>query len=198
MNNLDSLRLFTHQQHEQRLREAGAERLARRRRRTPQRRRLLRMRINPAGVVAAAHTAPRPFKEHPMSTHISLMLAVDDATEAAAWYQRALGATQLWSLGGAVGLEIDGAAFFLREPTAGFVTPAANEKTTARVEFFVDDPDSFVRRAIEAGADSSADEVRDREAPWLIRRQAGFRDPSGHTWLIGDKSPLNPFPQPSP
>jgi len=46
MNNLDSLRLLTHQQHEQRLREAGAERLARRRRRTPQtRRRPLRMRI---------------------------------------------------------------------------------------------------------------------------------------------------------
>jgi hypothetical protein len=35
-NDLDSLRLLTHQQHEQRLREAGAERLARRRRRTPQ------------------------------------------------------------------------------------------------------------------------------------------------------------------
>jgi uncharacterized glyoxalase superfamily protein PhnB len=32
--------------------------------------------------------------------HISLMLAVEDAKEAAAWYKRALGATQLWSLGG--------------------------------------------------------------------------------------------------
>jgi hypothetical protein len=45
MNNLDSLRLLTHQQHEQRLREAGAERLARRRRRTPQTRRRPLVRI---------------------------------------------------------------------------------------------------------------------------------------------------------
>jgi hypothetical protein len=44
-NDLDSLRLLTHQQHEQRLREAGAERLAGRRRRTPQRGRRLPVRI---------------------------------------------------------------------------------------------------------------------------------------------------------
>jgi PhnB protein len=170
-HDLDSLRLLTCQRHEQRLREAGAERLARGLRRTPQRRRRLRMRIDPANGVGAAHTTPRPPEEHAISTHISLMLAVDDATEAAAWYQRALGVTQLWSLGGVVGLEIDGAPFFLHEPTTTLVTPAANEKTTARVEFFVDDPHSFVRRAIEAGADSAPDEVRDHEAPWGIHRQ---------------------------
>jgi PhnB protein len=132
-----------------------------------------------------------------MSTQISLMLAVRDATKAADWYKRALGATQLWSLGSVVGLEIEGAPFFLHEPTAGFVTPAANGNTTVRVEVFLDDPDTFVRRAVEAGADGSADEIRDHEAPWGIHRQGGFRDPYGHTWLVGDKSPLNPFPRPS-
>ena len=133
-----------------------------------------------------------------MSTQISLMLAVDDATEAADWYKRALGATQLWSLGSVVGLEIEGAPFFLHEPTGGFVIPGASGNTTVRVEVFVDDPDSFVRRAVAAGADGSADEMRDHEAPWGIHRQGGFRDPAGHAWLVGDRSPLNPFPQPTP
>jgi PhnB protein len=133
-----------------------------------------------------------------MTTHISLMLAVDDATEAAAWYERALGASELWSLGSVVALEIDGAPFFLHEPTAeGFVSPASGG-TTARVEVFVDDPDAFVRRAVEAGADGSMDEVRDHQTPWGVHRQGGFRDPCGHTWLVGDKSPLDPFPQGSP
>jgi PhnB protein len=133
-----------------------------------------------------------------VSIQISLMLAVDDATEAADWYKRALGATQLWSLGSVVGLEIEAAPFFLHEPTGSFVIPGPGGNTTVRVEVFVDDPDSFVRRAVEAGADGSADEMRDHEAPWGIHRQGGFRDPAGHTWLVGDRSPLNPFPQPSP
>jgi len=123
-----------------------------------------------------------------MPTHISLMLAVDDATAAAAWYEEALGATELWALGSVVGLAIDGAPFFLHEPTTDFVSPAGT--TTVRVEVFVDDPDTFVRRAVEAGADASSDPVRDHETPWGIHRQGGFRDPFGHVWLVGDRSPL--------
>ena len=38
------------------------------------------------------------------SMHISLMLAVPSAAAAAGWYKRALGATELWNLGGVVGL----------------------------------------------------------------------------------------------
>src|SRR5215467_901588 len=129
-----------------------------------------------------------------MSIHISLMLAVEDAPEAADWYKRALGATELWSLGSVVGLTINGEPFFLHEPTQGFVSPGAGGATTVRVEVFVDDPDRFVRRAVEAGADGSADAVRDHEAPWGAHRQGGFRDPFGHTWLVGDKTPLEPFP----
>jgi hypothetical protein len=48
---------------------------------------------------------------------ISLMLAVDDAQAASSWYRQALGAAELWSLGSVVGLQIDGAPFFLHEPT---------------------------------------------------------------------------------
>src|SRR5262249_26297979 len=51
------------------------------------------------------------------TVHISLMIAVEDAPAASAWYQRALGASVPWSLGGVVRLEIEGAPFFLHEPT---------------------------------------------------------------------------------
>jgi PhnB protein len=132
-----------------------------------------------------------------MTVQISLMLAVEDAQAAAAWYARALAATELWSLGSVVGLRIEGAPFFLHEPTGGFTSPAASGSTTVRVEVFVDDPDAFIARAVGAGADGSADGVRDHEAPWGTHRQGGFRDPFGHVWLVGDTSPLHPFPRDS-
>ena len=47
---------------------------------------------------------------------ISLMLAVPDAATAVAWYKRALGAVELWSLGSVAGLEIAGAPFFVGQP----------------------------------------------------------------------------------
>jgi uncharacterized glyoxalase superfamily protein PhnB len=125
-----------------------------------------------------------------MRTLISVMLAVDNATVAAAWYKRALGATELWSLGSVVGLAIDGAPFFLHEPTKDFASPAGT--TTVRVEVFVVDPDAFVGRAVEAGADGSIDPARDHEVPWGIHRQGAFRDPFGDVWLVGDTSPVEP------
>jgi PhnB protein len=122
---------------------------------------------------------------------ISLMLAVPDAQTATDWYRRALGATEMWNLGSVVGLEIEGAPFFLHEPTNnGFDSPMAIGTTTVRVEVFVDDPDAYIRRAIEAGADGTIDGIQDHETPWGRHRQGGFRDPFGHVWLVGDKSPL--------
>ena len=47
---------------------------------------------------------------------ISVMLAVRDAQVASAWYQRALGAAQLWSLESVVGLAVEGAVFLIAEP----------------------------------------------------------------------------------
>ena len=123
---------------------------------------------------------------------ISLMLAVPDATAAARWYAVALGATELWNLGGVVGLTMAGAPFFLGEPEGnGWDTPGSLGSRTVRVEVFVDDPDEFIRRAVAAGADGSVDEIRDHEAPWGVHRQGGFLDPFGHLWLVGDRSPLS-------
>lgn len=63
-----------------------------------------------------------------------------------------------------------------------------------RVEVFSDDPDAFIARAVAAGADGSLDAIKDHQAPWGVHRQGGFTDPFGHVWLVGDKSPLTPFP----
>ena len=126
---------------------------------------------------------------------ISLMVAVPHAAVAVEWYRTALGATELWNLGSVVGLEVQGAPFFLAEPVSnGWETPGAIGTTTVRVEVFVEDPDSFIARAVEAGADGSVDRIRDHEAPWGTHRQGGFYDPFGHLWLVGDTSPLSRFP----
>jgi PhnB protein len=130
-----------------------------------------------------------------MTVRISAMLAVEDAPAASAWYQQALGATELWSLGSVVGLEVAGAPFFLHETTStGFDSPAALGRTTVRIEVFTDDPDGFVARAVAAGAEGS-DVIAAHEVPWGVHRQGGFRDPFGHAWLVGDESPLGPFPR---
>jgi uncharacterized glyoxalase superfamily protein PhnB len=94
------------------------------------------------------------------------MLAVEDATAAAAWYRKALGATTLWDLGGVVGLSVDGAPFFLGEPANnGWETPSVLGSRSVRIEVFVDDPDAFIARAVAAGADGSVDPLRDHRAP---------------------------------
>ena len=67
---------------------------------------------------------------------ISLMLAVEDAPAAAEWYIAALGASELWSLGSVIGLDIGGAPYFLHEPTdEGFTSPAVIGQTTVERDF---------------------------------------------------------------
>jgi len=125
---------------------------------------------------------------------ISLMLAVPDTPKAVSWYKKALGARLLWSLGSVAGLEIGGSPFFLHEPVKGnFASPLHMGTTTVRVELFVDEPDKVIARAIKAGATGGA--IKEHMAPWGTHRQGGFFDPFGHNWLVGDKSPLKPFPR---
>jgi len=127
---------------------------------------------------------------------ISVMLIVPDAAEAAAWYKSALGATGLWDLGGVAGLEIGGAPFFLHEVNPDNPAEAGPDQvgaTSTRIEVFVDDPDGFVDRAVAAGARAGS-AVEDHRVPWGTHRQGGFKDPFGHKWSVGDRSPLRPFP----
>jgi uncharacterized glyoxalase superfamily protein PhnB len=124
---------------------------------------------------------------------ISVMLAVPDAPAAVEWYKRALGAVELWNLGSVVGLDIGGAPFFVGQPEQnGWESPAKVGTTTTRVEVFCDDPDAFIARALDAGADGSADRIRNHAMPWGSHRQGSFVDPFGHKWMVGDRSPLSP------
>jgi uncharacterized glyoxalase superfamily protein PhnB len=127
---------------------------------------------------------------------ISLMLGVPDTPAAVAWYKRALGANELWNLGSVAGLEIAGAPIFLAQPIKTmWNSPQEIGATTVRVEVFCDNPDAFVARALNAGATGSLDTMQDHQRPWGIHRQGGFTDPFGHIWLVGDRSPLQRFPQ---
>jgi hypothetical protein len=47
---------------------------------------------------------------------ICVMLAASDASEAARLYATAIGATELWNLGGVVPMRVVGAPLFLGEP----------------------------------------------------------------------------------
>lgn len=126
---------------------------------------------------------------------VSVMLAVPDALAAVEWYERALGAAQLWSLGSVVGMEVEGAPFFLAEPEGNdWHSPGQIGGTTVRVELFCDDPDAVVKRALDAGATGRPHGVRDHQMPWGTHRQGGFVDPFGHIWFVGDRSPLRPYP----
>ena len=123
------------------------------------------------------------------------MLIVPEAEKAIKWYKKALGANLLWNLGGVAGLEICGAPFYLHEvntdnPTE--ISPTKARATSTRVEVFVNDPDSFVKRAVAAGALESSP-VKDHQRPWGTHRQGGFTDPFGHNWSVGDRSPLGRY-----
>ena len=127
---------------------------------------------------------------------VTLMLAVPDTPTAVEWYKRALGATELWSLGSVAGLEIGGAPFFLGQPAKNaWDTPQSIGSTTVRVELCCDDPDAVISRALKEGATGRLDDIRDHQRPWGTHRQGGFTDPFGHIWLVGDRSPLRPFPR---
>jgi uncharacterized glyoxalase superfamily protein PhnB len=128
---------------------------------------------------------------------VSVMLIVSDAAAAIAWYKAALGAAELWDLGGVAGLHIDGAPFFVHEAVPSRKaeqSPTDVDLTTTRIEVFVNEPDQFIDRASAAGA-TAVEPATDHETPWGIHRQGGFTDPSGHRWSVGDRTPLEPFPQ---
>lgn len=120
------------------------------------------------------------------------MLIVPDAEAAIAWYRTALDATELWNLSGVAGLRVDGAAFFLHEENPDNPTensPQTVGATSVRVELFVDDPDAVIDRAVAAGA-TVASAIENHDFLGAVHRQGGFRDPFGHNWSVGDKTPL--------
>jgi uncharacterized glyoxalase superfamily protein PhnB len=135
---------------------------------------------------------PGPALDSAEDPLVSVMLIVPDADAAATWYGTALGATELWNLGGVAGLEIEGAPFFLHENNPKNPSerdPVQAGVTSTRIELFVEDPDAVLRRALDAGATVTS-EMKTEGRPWGSHRQGSFRDPFGHRWSVGDRSPL--------
>ena len=130
-------------------------------------------------------------------TSLSVMLIVSDAVAAVGWYKAALGASELWNLGGVAGLHLRGAPFFVHEAIPGKAkepSPIEVGLTTTRVEVFVEEPGDFIDRASEAGA-TDIEPPFDHETPWGTHRQGGFTDPFGHRWSVGDRTPLGWSPR---
>jgi len=128
---------------------------------------------------------------------LSVMLIVSDAAAAVSWYTKALGAGQLWDLGGVAGLHLGGAPFFLHEAVPGKnhePSPTEVGLTTTRIEVFVDAPDDLIERAAQAGA-TDVEPATEHDAPWGPHHQGGFTDPFGHRWSVGDRTPLERFPR---
>ena len=99
---------------------------------------------------------------------LSVMLIVSDADAAVRWYTTALGAAQLWDLGGVAGLDLGGAPFFVHEAVPGKnqePSPTAVGLTTTRIEVFIDAPDDLIERAAQAGA-TDVEPVSEHDAPW--------------------------------
>jgi PhnB protein len=128
---------------------------------------------------------------------LSVMLIVSDGDAAVRWYMTALGAGGLWDLGGVAGLDLDGAPFFVHEAVPGKnreQSPTAVGLTTTRIEVFIDEPDVLIERAAQAGA-TDVERVSAHDTPWGPHSQGGFTDPFGHRWSVGDRTPLQRFPE---
>jgi len=59
---------------------------------------------------------------------------------------------------------------------------------STRIEVFVDDPDSFIERALATGGGYVS--KIENQVPWGTHRQGGFKDPFGQNWSVGDKTLL--------
>jgi PhnB protein len=115
-------------------------------------------------------------------------LAVDGAEKAIDFYTRAFGAkerTRMQSPDGKIAhaeLEIGDSVVMLSDPLPQFVTKAPTELggSTASIMMYVEDVDSFVQRAVDAGATLE----REIEDQFWGDRFGAIVDPFGHMWSI--------------
>jgi len=126
-------------------------------------------------------------------TSIQPELWVDRASQAVAFYADAFGATVLHRVGEGdeivAQLAVGDAVFWVAaaESSMGRFSPKAIGGTTSRTLLVVEDPDAFLKRAVDAGA-TELSPVGD-EHGWRIGRVA---DPFGHEWEIG--KPIGTWP----
>ena len=142
----------------------------------------------------AAGSHPGPA--HP--TSIVPQLAVRRGRAAVEFYKQALGAVEVYRVGGTddheqvvAQLSIGTASFWVSDesPPNHTFSPESLGGGTVRMLLIVDDPASVVERAVAGGANEIS--PVGEEHGWRLGRIA---DPFGHHWEIG--TPLVPWPPP--
>ena len=129
-------------------------------------------------------TKPIPEGYHTLTTYLS----VDNASEAIEWYKGAFGAKERVRMDGPEGtighaeLQIGDSLIMLADPFPQSQTRPPTELggTTAGVFMYVEDVDSVVQQAVDAGAITTM-EVADQ---FWGDRFGSVKDPFGHSWSI--------------
>ena len=129
-------------------------------------------------------TKPIPEGYHTLTTYLS----VDNASEAIEWYKGAFGAKERVRMDGPEGtighaeLQIGDSLIMLADPFPQSQTRPPTELggTTAGVFMYVEDVDSVVQKAVDAGAITTM-EVADQ---FWGDRFGSVKDPFGHSWSI--------------
>jgi PhnB protein len=115
-------------------------------------------------------------------------LAVEDASSAIEFYQRAFGAKERGRMGGPgdmvmhAELEIGDSLVMLSDPFPQASTKPPKELggTSVSIFLYVDDIDSVYKQAVDAGATS----VAEPDDMFWGDRFGAVQDPFGHTWTI--------------
>jgi PhnB protein len=125
-------------------------------------------------------------------------LSVRRGREAVEFYKAALGAVEVYRVGGdehnpsvVAQLTVGDASFWVADesPEHGNFSPESVGGGTVRLLLIVDDPDAAIARAVAAGATEVS--AASEEHGWRMGRIA---DPFGHDWEIG--RPLGEWPPP--
>jgi PhnB protein len=119
---------------------------------------------------------------------ITPYLAVENATEAIDFYQRAFGAQERVRMDGPQGsimhaeLQIGDSMIMLSDPfpQASTKTPKELGGTTISIFAYVEDIDSVYKQAIDAGASS----LMEPDDMFWGDRFGSVQDPFGHSWTI--------------
>lgn len=126
-------------------------------------------------------TSPDRYR-HAVIAHIML----DDAAAAIEFYQQALSATELFRIAHADGrilhaeISIGGAVVMVGDAQAPFVAPTASGSTTVGLHVYLDDVDTALAHAEQAGATI----LQPAQDMFYGDRAGMLQDPFGHIWVL--------------
>lgn len=128
-------------------------------------------------------TSPIPNGYHSLTPY----LAVQGAAQAIAFYEKALGAKELFRMDNEgrvthAEIQIGDSRFMLADEHSGveFRGPKTLGGTPVTLLIYVSDVDAFTQRATEAGMEV----IRPVKDEFYGDRMGTFRDPFGHVWHI--------------